>query len=48
MDSAEVASWLADESKLHREWNDKYKAFTERFTSHDSDRTAAVVVDHLL
>jgi CDP-glycerol glycerophosphotransferase len=48
MDSAEVASWLADESKLHREWNDKYKAFTERFTSHDSGRTAAVVVDHLL
>jgi CDP-glycerol glycerophosphotransferase len=47
-DSAEVAAWLADISKLRREWADKYKAFGERFTPHDSGDTAAAVVDHLL
>jgi hypothetical protein len=43
-----VAAWLADISKLRREWADKYKAFGERFTPHDSGDTAAAVVDHLL
>lgn len=47
-DTGEVATWLSHESRLRSEWQERYEAFSARFTASDGPGAAATVIDRLL